>query len=241
MASTIKADTLQSTTSNVFILNSAGTEYARFDSTGGFQLVNPSSFAAGTAALPSITATGDTNTGVYFPAADTIAFTEGGTEVMRINSSAFVGIGITTPTCVLDVVGGIKTSRTAVSTPATTDGNVFSGTYTPTLTNTTNIAASTAHVCQYMRVGNVVTVSGRLTIDPTATATASELGISLPIASAFAEIRQCGGTGAIFSTTNEVSSGGIAADVTNDRAQFRFASGGTASREYSFTFTYLVV
>ena len=34
MASTIKADTLQSTTSNVFVLNSAGTEYMRFDSSG---------------------------------------------------------------------------------------------------------------------------------------------------------------------------------------------------------------
>ena len=34
MASIIKADTLQSTTSNIFVLNSAGTEYARFDSTG---------------------------------------------------------------------------------------------------------------------------------------------------------------------------------------------------------------
>ena len=34
MASIIKADTLQSTTSNVFIQNSAGTEYARFDATG---------------------------------------------------------------------------------------------------------------------------------------------------------------------------------------------------------------
>ena len=34
MASIIKADTLQSTTANVSILNSSGTEYARFDSTG---------------------------------------------------------------------------------------------------------------------------------------------------------------------------------------------------------------
>ncbi len=33
MASIIKADTLQSTTSNVFVLNSAGTEYVRFDAT----------------------------------------------------------------------------------------------------------------------------------------------------------------------------------------------------------------
>ena len=34
MASIIKADTLQSTTANVFVLNSSGTEYARFDSSG---------------------------------------------------------------------------------------------------------------------------------------------------------------------------------------------------------------
>ena len=98
MASIIKADTLQSTTANVFILNSSGTEYARFDSTGVFQLANPTTFPAGTVSLPSITSTGDTNTGLYFPAADTIAFAEGGVESMRIDSSGNVGIGTTSPT-----------------------------------------------------------------------------------------------------------------------------------------------
>ena len=44
-------------------------------------------FSAGTAAAPSVTTTGDTNTGKFFPAADTIAFAEGGAEAMRINSS----------------------------------------------------------------------------------------------------------------------------------------------------------
>ena len=43
---------------------------------------------AGTAALPAITTTGDTNTGIFFPAADTIAFSEGGVEAMRLDSSA---------------------------------------------------------------------------------------------------------------------------------------------------------
>jgi hypothetical protein len=42
---------------------------------------------AGTVSAPSIYPTGDTNTGIFFPAADTIAFTEGGTEAMRIDSS----------------------------------------------------------------------------------------------------------------------------------------------------------
>jgi len=50
-------------------------------------------FGAGTVSAPAITTTGDTNTGIYFPAADTIAFTEGGVEAMRINASGNVGIG----------------------------------------------------------------------------------------------------------------------------------------------------
>jgi hypothetical protein len=51
---------------------------------------------AGTALLPSITTTGDLNTGMWFPAADTIAFSEGGVEALRIDSFRLnVGIGFT--------------------------------------------------------------------------------------------------------------------------------------------------
>ena len=49
----------------------------------------------GTAAAPAIVPTGDTNTGIFFPAADTIAFSEGGAEAMRIDSSGNVFIGTT--------------------------------------------------------------------------------------------------------------------------------------------------
>jgi hypothetical protein len=45
-------------------------------------------FVAGSASTPSLFASGDTNTGIFFPAADTIAFAEGGAEVMRLDSSA---------------------------------------------------------------------------------------------------------------------------------------------------------
>jgi hypothetical protein len=47
---------------------------------------------AGTVSAPAITTTGDTNTGIYFPAADTIAFTEGGVESMRIDSSGILNL-----------------------------------------------------------------------------------------------------------------------------------------------------
>jgi hypothetical protein len=47
----------------------------------------------GTAATPAIRGT-DANTGIFFPAADTIAFSEGGTEAMRINSSGNVQLSI---------------------------------------------------------------------------------------------------------------------------------------------------
>ena len=63
------------------------------------------SFAAGSAAAPTITATGDTNTGIFFPAADTIAFAEGGAEAMRIDSSGNLGIGTASPQGRLEVNG----------------------------------------------------------------------------------------------------------------------------------------
>jgi hypothetical protein len=48
---------------------------------------------AGSAGAPSLTATGDTNTGIFFPTADTIAFAEGGVETVRIDSSGRLLVG----------------------------------------------------------------------------------------------------------------------------------------------------
>jgi hypothetical protein len=71
--------------------------------------------SAGTVSDPAITTTGDTNTGIFFPAADTIAFAEGGAEVMRINADAQI----------------VAAAGTALLPVITTTGDVNTGIYFP--------------------------------------------------------------------------------------------------------------
>ena len=70
---------------------------------------------AGTVSAPVYSTTGDLNTGIFFPAADTIAFAEGGAEAMRIDSGGNVAIGATSVTSGvrLDVVSA-DSSQNAV-------------------------------------------------------------------------------------------------------------------------------
>lgn len=89
-------------------INTADGKLFYKDSAGVVQTIasknsNSGIFAAGTVSAPSITFVGDTNTGIYSPAADTIAFTEGGVESMRITSAGNVGIGTPSPTANLHI------------------------------------------------------------------------------------------------------------------------------------------
>ena len=59
--------------------------------------------AAGSVSAPSISPSGDSNTGIFFPAADTVAFAEGGAEALRITSSGTVGVNTTAVDSQLEV------------------------------------------------------------------------------------------------------------------------------------------
>lgn len=112
------------------------------------------------------------------------------------------------------------------------------GTYTPTLTNVTNISASTAYACNYMRVGRTVTVSGKVDIDQTVPG-AIELGISLPFPSDFTAAQQCVGTG-IGDTAGDDTMY-IKADTTNNRASLIAVDTGITNHAHYFHFTYTIL
>ena len=71
----------------------------------------------GSAGTPAVQG-GDTNTGIFFPAADTVAIATGGTERVRTDSSGNVGIGTSSPSSALDVASsnsGITLTNTGAS------------------------------------------------------------------------------------------------------------------------------
>jgi hypothetical protein len=110
MASNLRVDQILPSTSTNVAIGTATGSVTLVGSVSGTSITNSgvTTVAAGSASAPSISPSGDSNTGIFFPAADTIAFAEGGVEALRINSSANIGIGTTSSPLKLTVVGNIK-------------------------------------------------------------------------------------------------------------------------------------
>lgn len=134
--------------------------------------------------------------------------------------------------------GSANTVLTNNGSGTLTWGNIATeGTYTPTLTNTTNVTSSTAFTSYYVRVGDYVYVWGEVEIDATTSLTLTELGMSLPIASSITDSRELAGTAAHEDNTAIQIKG----DASNNRAMFRFTPQSGSINMYSFHFSYKYV
>jgi len=200
-------------------------------------------------------AASSTSTSINSPTGGTVNLSiNGQTPAITINTNSTISL-----TTALSSTAGISAttgafSSTVASTSTTTGAvtiagglgvagninaaNLVSGTYTPTLTDAGNTSARSASVCQYMRVGNVVTVSGRVTITATTNGVNTAFYVTLPIASTFANGDNVGGT--------LVSEGGVAGYCEaeaggSDRAIFSFKAGTTSSQLYRWSFTYIIL
>ena len=124
----------------------------------------------GTGVSPGLTFVGRTNTGLFSPAANTLAFTTAGTEDMRIDANGNVGIRTTSPTDALHVIGNIRgtqlfgvlgglTASRALATDAT--GNAIVSAVTATQLGYLSTASSDIQTQLNARVstGAVATLS----------------------------------------------------------------------------------
>lgn len=174
------------------------------------------------------TSSGTSLTVAGFAAVDALTINGGTSGNFRVNAT-----GVPYATSAHNNAGAVT---------GTTNQYFCSGTYTPTLTNVTNIAASTSAKAQWMRVGNVVTVSGQVQIDATAATAYTQLGISLPIASNLALATDLSGTAACQSGPAIQLVGSVKGDLTNDRAALEYFVGADAGNlPYSYHFTYEII
>ena len=124
-----------------------------------------------------------------------------------------------------------------------TANNVTSGTYIPTLSASNNVTSSSVSTCQYMRVGNVVTVSGRISITATSALTATSIRISLPITgNAFTSQDQAGGTGYFQNGSASATCKFYASNATLFTVDMLYYTGATTPlSDFYFSFTYQIL
>lgn len=114
-------------------------------------------------------------------------------------------------------------------------------TYTPTLTSVTNVDSSTAYALQYARTGTTVTVSGQIDVNATDNAF-TQLGVSLPVASNFANEFECAGAAIGRNGTGTWGIvGAVIADATNNRAELQFNASYLLTTSFFVTFSYTVI
>jgi hypothetical protein len=125
--------------------------------------------ANGSASLPSIAALSDTNTGLYWSAADVLSVTTGGVLRASFNSAGATVVGaLTVPT--INTASGTLTIAPANSTTSVSGALSLTGTLSSTSWNITSAGAATvvtATASTSVTAPTVTTASGNLTLTST--------------------------------------------------------------------------
>ena len=167
------------------------------------------------------------------PANANVVMSPTGTGLVTINPATTGSMNNVT-------IGGSTPAAGTFSSLAITSGAITNGTYTPTLTNVANVAASTANSrTSYIRVGDFVTVNGRVDIDPTSASVATQLRISLPIASNMTNNADLSGVINAYGVAGQC--GAVYADPTNDTALVEIIPPSAANLDHRFTFMYRIL
>jgi len=133
---------------------------------------------------------------------------------------------------VVNITGGIQCDS------VTNDTGLAHGTFTPTRSAESNLDANvTPSEAQYLRVGNTVTVSGRVTADPTTTATSTSYELTLPIASDIGAVEDAAGVAFCGPISEGAEVMGV---VANDTVQILWVATDVTSQTWSYTYTYTV-
>lgn len=153
--------------------------------------------------------------------------------------------GVKGNTAIVASVSGAVTNGNVASWDANGNlvdggGAITSNTYTPTITTVSNLDATTAHVCNYMRIGAQVVVTGRVDVDPTTANTFTQLGVSLPVASNIGATDDLAGTGSSI-LANSSGIWGMIGDIANNRADVYGVPASAVNQGMTFTFGYKII
>jgi hypothetical protein len=108
---------------NRLAVSTNGVQRFEVDASGNALFTQTLQAPLGAVATPSYTFTGDLNTGMWSPAADTLAFSTNGGERLRVDSSGNVGIGTSSPSGKLQIANA--GSFTAIRATNTTNSVQF--------------------------------------------------------------------------------------------------------------------
>jgi hypothetical protein len=137
---------------------------------------------------------------------------------------------------------GTALHNNAGAVTGTTNQYIASGTYTPSESHNGNITSLTVRPAQWIRVGNVVTVTGGLesVVSNTGGGNTSNVSLTLPIASSLANFWELAGTCSIVDIVGSTN-GSVTAQTALDRASLSISITTAATYNWSYTYSYVVL